>query len=104
MGLIYAAIELINGMELEMARRGFIDKDEVKRMHLNLLVDTGSYKLAINDNIQEIMQFPVVETKRAPLANGQVILCNVVSGVDLNLKTEGVIVVQWFCPAIPNLY
>ena len=88
MGLVYADIEIINGMELEMARRGFIDKDEVKRMHLNLLVDTGSYMLAINENIQEIMQFPVVESKRAQLANGDVILCEVVSGVELRFKNR----------------
>ena len=48
MGLVYADIEIINGTELEMAKRGFIDKEEVKRMYLNILVDTGSYMLAIN--------------------------------------------------------
>lgn len=32
MGLIYADIELINGGHLELVKRGYMDKDEVKRM------------------------------------------------------------------------
>ena len=88
MGLVYADIEIINGTELEMAKRGFIDKEEVKRMYLNILVDTGSYMLAINENIQEILQFPVVESRRAHLANGEVIECKVVSGVELRFKNR----------------
>ena len=88
MGLVYADIEIINGTELEMARRGFIDKEEVKRMYLNILVDTGSNMLAINENIQEILQFPIVESRRAQLANGEVIECKVVSGVELRFKNR----------------
>jgi hypothetical protein len=42
MGLIYAEITLINGGDLEMARRNLMDKDEVKKMNVEMLVDTGS--------------------------------------------------------------
>lgn len=42
MGLIYADIELINGGHLELVKRGCMDKDEVKRMFVNALVDTGA--------------------------------------------------------------
>jgi hypothetical protein len=50
MGLVYAEIELINGGDLELVRRGFMDKDEIKRMWVTALVDSGSYMLAINAN------------------------------------------------------
>ena len=69
--MIHADIEIINSEELGMARRGFIDIDEVKRMHINMLVDTGSYMLAINENIQEYLQLPFVTTGKARLANKQ---------------------------------
>ncbi|MCW3114379.1 MAG: retroviral-like aspartic protease [Segetibacter sp.] len=69
--LIYAEIELINGGDLEVVRRGYLDKDEVKRMWVTALVDTGSYMLAINENIQEQLQLPVVEKRKAQLANGE---------------------------------
>ena len=35
MGLIYADIELINGEDIVMARRGYMDRDEIKRIKLN---------------------------------------------------------------------
>lgn len=56
MGLVYAEIELINGGDLEMVRRKLMDKDEVKRMRVNALLDTGSIMLCINENIQEQLQ------------------------------------------------
>lgn len=88
MGMVYAEIEMINGGDLELARRKFIDQDEVKRMFVTLLVDTGSYMLAINESIQEQLQLPVVEQKRAMLADGTVITCDVVSPVELRFKNR----------------
>jgi len=88
MGLVYADIELINGEELGMARRGFIDKDEVKRMWISALVDTGSYMLAINENIQEQLQFPVVEKRKAQLANGHIVEYDVVAPVEIRFKNR----------------
>lgn len=86
--MVYADMEIINGEELGMARRGLIDQDEVKRLFINILVDTGSYMLAINESIQHILQLPVVERKRARLADGSVIECNVVSPVELRFKNR----------------
>jgi len=88
MGLVYAEIELINGGDLELVRRGFMDKDEVKRMWVTALVDTGSYMLAINENIQEQLQLPVLEKRKAQLATGQIIECDVVGPVELRFENR----------------
>lgn len=88
MGLVYADIELINGFDLELSRRHMIGKEEVKRIHVNMLVDTGSIMLAINESIQEQLQFPVVEKRKGQLANGHIIECDVVSGVELRFKNR----------------
>jgi clan AA aspartic protease len=88
MGLVYADIELINGEDLGLLRKGYIDMDEVKRIHLNVLVDTGSYMLAINENIQQILQLPVVERKRAQLANGEIVECDVVAPIEIRFKNR----------------
>jgi len=88
MGLVYADIELINGGDLEMARRGYMDQDEVKRMRINALVDTGSYMLAINENIQEQLQLPVVEKRKAQQANGHIVECDVVAPVEIGFKNR----------------
>ena len=88
MGLVYADIELINGFDLELARRHMIGEEEVKRMPINILVDKGSYMLAINESIHEQLQFPVVEKRKAQLANGHIVECDVVSSVELRFKNR----------------
>lgn len=88
MGLVYAVIELINGEDLALVRRNFIGVDEVKKIHVNALVDTGSIYLAINENIQAIMQFPVDEKRKAQLANGDIVECDVVSSVEVRFKNR----------------
>ncbi len=88
MGLVYADIELINGGDLEMARRNIIGEEEVKRMNVNALVDTGSYMLCINENIQEQLQLPVVEKRKAQLSNGAIVECDVVAPIELRFKNR----------------
>ena len=56
MGHVYARIELINGYDLEEARRYRIGEEEVKRMQVNFMIDTGAAMLCINENIQEYLQ------------------------------------------------
>ncbi len=88
MGLVYAEIQLINGGDLELVRRGYIDKDEVKQMWVTALVDSGSYMLAINENIQEQLQLSVVEKRKAQLATGQIVECVVVAPVEIRFKNR----------------
>lgn len=88
MGLVYADIELINGDDLAMVRRKLMDEDEVKRMHVSALVDTGSIMLCINENIQEQLQLPVVETRKAQMANGAIVEYEVVAPVELRFKNR----------------
>ena len=83
MGLTYAEIELINAGDKECVRRGYMDIDEVRRIRVNALVDSGAYLMAINENIQEILQLPVVGKERQFLANGQVVEYDVVSQLEV---------------------
>jgi hypothetical protein len=43
MVLTYANIELVNAGDLAMAKRSIIDNEEIKDLHVNMLVDTGAY-------------------------------------------------------------
>ena len=88
MGLVYAEIELINGENLVLARRNIIGEDEVKRMLVKVLVDTGSYMLAINENIQEQLKLPVVEQRKAQLANGTIVECDVVAPIEIKFRNR----------------
>ncbi len=88
MGLVYADIELINGEDIVLARRGIINTDAIKRMRINALVDTGSYMLAINENIQEQLQLPIVEKRKAQLANGHIVEYDVVAPIEIRFKNR----------------
>jgi hypothetical protein len=72
MGLVYAEIELINADALALVRKKIIGEEEVKRMPVNVLVDTGVYMLSINEAIQEQLQLPFLEKRKAALADGSV--------------------------------
>ncbi|NML20133.1 clan AA aspartic protease [Pseudoflavitalea sp. G-6-1-2] len=83
MGLIYAEIELINGLESGLARKSQFCIDEVKKIRVSMLVDSGAYYLTINENIQEVLQLPVVRQKRVQLADGRFEVYDVVAPVEL---------------------
>ncbi len=88
MGLVYADVQIINGGDLELVRRNLMYKDEVKSMWVNILVDTGSYMLCINENIQAQLQLPVVEKRNAVTADGRVMECDVVDNVQVRFKNR----------------
>lgn len=88
MGLIYAEIELINAGDLELVRRGNMDKDEIRRTWATTLVDSGSYLLAINENIQEVLQLSVISKDRFELASGEIQELDVVGPVEVRFKNR----------------
>lgn len=83
MGYVYADIEIVNFSQLDMARRNLMDPDEVKRMRINVMVDTGALLLCINGNIQSIFDFPFVRRERFELADGSIAECDVVGSVEV---------------------
>ena len=72
MGVVHADIELINAEDFALARRNVLNKDEVKSMTVNMLVDSGSYMMAINETIQEQMELPFIEKRKSVMANGHI--------------------------------
>src|SRR5450631_2306986 len=88
MGLIYAEIEIINGGDLEMVRRKLMDQDEVKRMHVNMLVDSGAYMMAINETIQAQLEFPHIEKRKVQVADGRVVEYDVVGPVNVKFANR----------------
>jgi clan AA aspartic protease len=44
--------------------------------------------LCINENIQEQLQLPVVEKRKAQLANGEIVECDVVAPLEVKFKNR----------------
>jgi clan AA aspartic protease len=88
MPVMYSAIELINGEDLVLAKRNYIGEEEVKRMKVNMLVDTGSVYMCINESIQEQLQLPVIENRKGQLANGSIVEYDMVSPVEVKFENR----------------
>ena len=88
MGLVYAEITLINGEDLILSKRQIIGLEEVKKMTVSMLADSGSYMMAINETIQEQLQLPVLEKRKAQMANGHVEEYEVVGPIEVKFKNR----------------
>ena len=91
MGMVYADVELINADDISDARKFRIGEDEVRRMSINILVDTGSFMLAINEHIQSQLQIPFLEKRTMQLANGHISEFDIVSPVEIRFKNRRVV-------------
>lgn len=88
MGLVYADIELINSGDLEMAKRNLLDPEDVKRMTVNMLVDSGSYYMCINEIVKEQLNLQVIEKRKGELASGQIVEYDVVGPIEVKFKNR----------------
>jgi len=88
MGLVYADLELISGDDLALHRRGFLPEDQIKRMRVSALVDSGSYMLVINDHIKEQLDLPVLDEQTARLADESEIRVEVVGPVEIRFENR----------------
>ncbi|MBK9567355.1 MAG: hypothetical protein IPO37_19960 [Saprospiraceae bacterium] len=71
-----------------MVRRNLMDQDEVKRMTVSALVDTGSYMLCINESIQEQLQTTCCGKTEGETADSRIVELDVVTNVELKFKNR----------------
>ena len=92
MGLVYADVELINAIDLGLAKRHKIGEEEIKRMRVTMLVDTGSVYMCINESVQAQLDLEVVEKRKGQLANGLIVEYDVVGPIEVRFKNRRCVV------------
>lgn len=85
---VHADIELINGDDWSDFRRKRIPESEVRRMTVNMNVDSGALMMAINENIQGQLGLEIVEVRRAQLADGTFIELPVTSPIEVRFANR----------------
>jgi clan AA aspartic protease len=98
MGVVYADIELINSDDLSMASRNLIGAEEIKRMRLSMLVDTGAYMMAISEMIQSQLGFRFIEKRKVQLASGEVAEYDVVGPIDVRFANRRAVCSSFVLP------
>ncbi len=88
MGLIYAEIELTSGDDLALHRRGYIKDEQIKRMKVSALVDSGAYMLSINESIKTQLDLQIVDKQIAQLADGSTVALDIVGPIEVRFENR----------------
>ncbi|MDR1147260.1 MAG: aspartyl protease family protein [Spirochaetaceae bacterium] len=70
MGVVRTEITLVNIGDQEVADRGYMPQDQVRRLTVNAMVDTGAWTLVINEETREKLGLRVKKTGEATVAGG----------------------------------
>ena len=88
MGLIHADMELIRGADLVLWQEGYLAQDKIKKIKVKMLVDTGAYMLAINENIRSQLDLKTVDQQVAELADGTKVKLDLVGPVEVRFANR----------------
>jgi clan AA aspartic protease len=70
MGEVRTEITLVNIGDQNDARRGYIPQEQVRRLTVNAVVDTGAWTLVINEETREKLGLRIEETVENTVAGG----------------------------------
>ena len=62
MGLVYADITLLNSYDVTAAKKGAIAKEDIKKIEVKAMVDSGTITLMINDAIARQLDLEVEDS------------------------------------------
>ena len=88
MGLIYADLELVSSDDIALERKGYINKEDIKKEYVKALVDSGAYMMCINEHIKSQLDLQVIDTMEAELADGTLQNMDVVGPLIINFKNR----------------
>ena len=88
MGLVYADIELVRGADLVLAQEGYIPEDQINRIYVRSLVDSGATMLAIPEFVKNQLNLRKVTDLEAELADGSSVKLEVVGPIEVRFENR----------------
>ena len=88
MGLVKAEIELVNAGDTSLFEGGFIKQNEIRKINVIALVDSGSVMMAINETTKTQLGLKVRDTRSAELADGTIRELEVVGPIEVRFKNR----------------
>ena len=73
-------------------------RKEIRRMRLEMLVDSGAYMMAINETIQSQLEIPFLEKRKVQLACSQVVEYDVVGPIEVRFANRRAICTAFVLP------
>jgi clan AA aspartic protease len=88
MGITYTEVELTRGADLVLAQEGYLAEDQIRRMKVLALVDSGASMMAVTESIKTLLALRKVDEMQAELADGSVIQLEVVGPVEVRFQNR----------------
>lgn len=85
MGVFRHTVILINAADQTRLRDKRIKPEEVRKVEVPFLVDTGAYMLCINEGIKNQLGLDVVDQQEALLANGELQVFDIAGPVEIRI-------------------
>jgi predicted aspartyl protease len=92
MGKVAVEIEVRNDGDEALVRAGHLRVDQVRRVTLEALVDTGATMLVLPDDLIQRLGLPVVRAVKSRLANGQIMSSTLYGSAKLTVLGRAVTV------------
>jgi len=70
MGLVYADIEIINYADETLSEDGYLPKENIRKIKVSAMADSGAIRLSINENIKQQLGLRVRQQLNISLADG----------------------------------
>jgi clan AA aspartic protease len=90
MGITYAEVELIRSADLVLAEEGYISEDQIRRLKVLALVDSGASMMAVTESISQLLALRKIREMQAELADGSVIQLDVVGPLEVRFQNRSV--------------
>ncbi len=88
MGLVHADILLVNPFDAVSAESGILPQEDVRKIEVRALVDSGAMPLTINEEIALQLDLKVRDQVDVALADGTHHKCDLVGHVDIRFKNR----------------
>jgi clan AA aspartic protease len=92
MGLTYADIELISGDDLALVRRGLMPEDQVRKIKVSALVDSGATLMSIPPSVQAHLGLSVLGEGDAELADGRIVSFDLAGPIEVRFANRRAVV------------
>jgi len=92
MGYVHAEIELTNYGDVIVSDRGLFRDNEIRRVTVIALVDTGAWDLVINEEVQDRLGLPIVGWDTVKLADETLLEVEMVGPIEIRFEDRTTLV------------
>ena len=92
MGYVHAEIELTNYGDVVVSDRGLLRDNEIRRVTVIALVDTGAWDLVINEEVQNRLGLPTIGKDTVKLADETLLEVEMVGPIEVRFEDRTTLV------------